>query len=345
MPAPTDPALYKEAKEFIEKKYKTNSPFRSGAIVKQYKQQFKKKNESGNPYTNEGPKNLERFFEEKWVAVNPVIGESGKPVFRPTKRVSDKTPRLLQDTPSNILRKQVSHKQKIPMTKRLARYATVIHHAKTGGALSIGSLKNLLNASYDKKTKETDGFIQDRDLSTKTSKVYVNPDTGQTVVAHKGTTGFTDWANNAMYALGGETLYKTTDRYKEAKAVQRGAEKKYGRDNISTIGHSQGGLQAELLGKKGNETITLNKATRPFSNTQASNQYDVRTKNDAVSALNPFQSYKPDLTVDAETYNPLTAHSVDTLNKVDQNQMIGRGFNPFISRGKIGGMIVRRFDY
>jgi len=345
MPAPTDPTLYKEAKEFIEKKYKTNSPFRSGAIVKQYKQQFKKKHESGTPYTNEGPKNLERFFEEKWVAVNPVIGESGNPVFRPTKRVSDKTPKLLQDIPSNILRKQVSHKQKIPSEKRLSRYTTVIHHAKKGGALSVGSLKNLLNASYDKKQKTVDNFVQDRDLSTKTSKVYYNPETGQTVVAHKGTTGFTDWANNAMYAVGGENLYKTTDRYKEAKQVQRNAEKKYGRDNISTIGHSQGGLQAELLGKKGKETITLNKATRPFSNTQAENQYDVRTKNDAVSALNPFQTYKPDLTVDAGTSNPLTAHSVDSLNKADQNQMIGKGFNPFIVRGKVGGMIVRRFDY
>ena len=345
MPAPTDPTLYKEAKEFIEKKYKTNSPFRSGAIVKQYKQQFQKKHKSGTPYANGGPKNLERFFEEKWVAVNPIIGDSGAPVFRPTKKVNSKTPQLLQDTPRNILRSQVSDKQNLPMTKRLPKYTTLIHHAKKGGALSVGSLKNLLNASYDKKQKKVDNFEQDRDLSTKTSKVYYNPETGQTVVAHKGTTGFTDWANNAVYALGGETLYKTTDRYKEAKQVQRNAEKKYGRDNISTIGHSQGGLQAELLGKKGNETITLNKATRPFSNTQAKNQYDVRTQYDAVSALNPFQTYKPDLTIDAETKNPLTAHSVDTLNKADQNQMIGKGFNPFIVRGKVGGMIVRRFDY
>ena len=58
-----------------------------------------------------------------------------------------------------------------------------------------------------------------------------------------------------------------------------------------------------------------------------------------------MQTYKPDLTVDAGTYNPLTAHSVDTLDNADQNQMIGRGFNPFIVRGKVGGMIVRRFDY
>jgi len=332
MPTATDPVLYEEAKDFIVSKYKTNSPFRSGAIVKKYKEMYKENHKSDNPFTETNhPKNLTRWFDEKWVAVNPTQNMGGKPVFRPTKKVNSRTPQLLQDTASKVLKQQIALKQKTPITKRLPRYTTVIHHAKQGGALSIGSLKNLLNASYDKKQKQVDNFVQDRDLSTKTSKVYVNPETGQTVVAHKGTTGFTDWANNAMYALGGETLYKTTDRYKEAKQVQKDAEKKYGRDNITTIGHSQGGLQAELLGKKGNEIITLNKATRPFSNTQASNQYDVRTENDLVSAMNPFQTYRPDLIIDAGTKNPLTAHSVDTLDNADQNRMIG-------------GMIVRRFS-
>ena len=332
MPAPADPKLYQLAKDFIESKYKTNSPFRSGAIVKHYKELFRKKHESDNAYTETNqPKNLQRFFNEKWVSVNPILNKTGYPVFRPTRKVNSKTPQLLQETPKSILAKQVSLKQSYKQVRRLPKYTTVIHHAKKGGSLEVGTLKNLLNASYDKKTKRSDGFEKDQDLSTRTSKVYYNPETNQTVVAHKGTTGFTDWFNNLAYAVGGEKLYKTTDRYKQAKQVQKSAHKKYGRDNITTIGHSQGGLQAELLGKKGKEIITLNKATRPFGNTKSENQYDIRTEGDLVSNFNPFQSKsKQDTTIKSEQFNPLAEHGIDTLDRLNSTQ-------------KIGGMIVRRF--
>lgn len=191
----------------------------------------------------------------------------------------------------------------------------------SGGSLKSSTLQGLLNASYDKKVRKIDGFRQDRALSTNTSKVYVDPDTNQVVVAHKGTSGNTpyelasDWRNNAVYALGGTKAYKKTDRFKEAQQVQREAEQKYGAQNISTIGHSQGGLQAELLGKNSRETITLNKATRPFSNIPSVNQFDIHTQGDLVSSLNPFQTNKQH-TIHADL-NPLAAHSVDTLENVD----------------------------
>ena len=134
-----------------------------------------------------------------------------------------------------------------------------------GGALSAKELKGLLGASYDPKTTKVGDFVLDSKLSTSTSKVYRNPNTAQVVVAHRGTEGLLDWGNNAVYALGGKTAYKMTPRYKEAEKVQKQAEKKYGKGNVSTIGHSQGGLQAELLGGKSKEIITLNKATRPIA--------------------------------------------------------------------------------
>lgn len=43
MPTPTDAGLYEEAKDFIMSKYKKNSPYASGAVVKHYKGLFKKK--------------------------------------------------------------------------------------------------------------------------------------------------------------------------------------------------------------------------------------------------------------------------------------------------------------
>jgi hypothetical protein len=195
-----------------------------------------------------------------------------------------------------------------------------------GGALSASDLKGLLGASYDPKIDKVGDFHLDKSISSKTSKVYFNKNTGQAVVAHMGTQGILDWGNNAIYALGGDKAYKMTSRYKEAEKVQKKAESKYGAKNVSTIGHSQGGKQAELLGKNSKEIITLNKATRPFENTKHENQHDIRTTGDLVSALNPFQKKNDkEIEIKSKTYNPLTEHSTDILEGLDKDQMIGQG--------------------
>lgn len=195
-----------------------------------------------------------------------------------------------------------------------------------GGRLSTQNLKGLLDASYDPKQKQVGDFVLDKELSSGTSKVYRNEKTGQVVVAHRGTAGISDWGNNAVYALGGKTAYKLTSRYKEAEKVQRRAEKKYGASNVSTIGHSQGGLQSELLGGRSKEIITLNKATMPFESNTNKNQYDVRSNRDVVSGLNPFaKKSKKDVNIKAQSYNPLTEHSGDVLDRLDKNRTIGKG--------------------
>jgi hypothetical protein len=197
---------------------------------------------------------------------------------------------------------------------------------KEGGKLSVSQFKNLLNASYDNKADNINGYVKDNSISTNTSKVYYNPETRHTVVAHRGTAGITDWANNAVYGLLGEKYYKKTPRYKEAKSVQENAVKKYGKDSITTIGHSQGGLQAELLGDKGRETITLNKVTRPKSNRKNNNQFDVRASNDIVSGLNPFQTNNgKEITIRSKIFDPVNAHKINELNKLDGDMIIGNG--------------------
>lgn len=195
-----------------------------------------------------------------------------------------------------------------------------------GGALAGNEIRGLLDASYDKTVKNVDGgWVKDEDLSTGKSKVFYNPETGKSSVVHRGTVGtISDWKNNAVYALGGKKAYKDTSRYKHAKDVQRSAEAKYGNDNIITLGHSQGGLQAELLGKKGDETITLNKATRPFSNAPGKNQTDIRTTTDLVSAMNPFSKAKNTESISLKGFNPLKAHATTSLKKLG-NKMIGKG--------------------
>jgi hypothetical protein len=185
-----------------------------------------------------------------------------------------------------------------------------------GNGLKSITFQKLLEASYSGK-EEVEGFIMDKSISSKTSKVYIHP-SGQVVVAHQGTASVMDWGNNAVYALTGDTGYKFTPRYKEAKKVQENAEKKYGAKNITTIGHSQGGYQAQLLGANGHEIITLNKATRPqevlYGSSKKKNQYDVRSKTDLVSLFrNPFQKGKEQTIKGIK--DPLSSHSTNILDK------------------------------
>jgi len=198
------------------------------------------------------------------------------------------------------------------------------HKARIGGKLAVSSLKGLLDASYD-GNDEVGNYEKDNELSSKTSKVYKDKNTGQVVVAHKGTSGLKDWMNNAVYAIGGVKAYKKTKRYKEAAKIQKKAEEKYGKQNISTIGHSQAGLQAELLGKNTKEIITLNKASHPFINrSKAANQHDIRTKNDAVSYFTKRNNGN-EINIKSKSKNILKEHSIDTLNRLDNNKEIGQG--------------------
>lgn len=212
--------------------------------------------------------------------------------------------------------------------KDYKKFIYVIHDNITGGKISTSDLSGLLKASYNKKINNVGGFVKDDKLSSKTSKVYHNKDTGQTVVAHRGTSGFTDWLNNAVYAVGGESPYKMTPRYKEASKVQKRAESKYGSDNVSTIGHSQGGLQAEMLGKKSHEIITLNKATRPFGTVSGKNQYDISSDKDLISSFNPFHHLNKkgnEIIVPSKSSNIINEHKINILNRLEKDKMIGKG--------------------
>jgi hypothetical protein len=307
-----NPKLYDKAKQIVYNQYPKHSAYRSGQLVKKYK-------ELGGQYGGEKPKGgLTAWFKEDWKDV----GGKDYPVFRPTKRVNKDTPLTAEEIDPKNLKEQIALKQVIKGDKNLPPFIE-------GGKLSRDELKGLLDASYDGRAKVGDWTI-DKQLSTKTSKVYSKGD--RAVVAHRGTEGITDWGNNLAFALGGEYLYKKTDRYKEAEAVQKKAEKKYGAKNVSTIGHSQGGLQAELLGSKSKEIITLNKATHPLIKRHSGNQTDIRSDRDIVS----IATKTPTTEIKAESYNPLKEHSPDILNRVSADTEYGSGItqwsNPTIAK-------------
>lgn len=109
MPTINNPTLYEIVKEEADKKYDKPSAFKSGYIVKRYK-------ELGGTYSEDGKeRNLERWFKENWSDV----GNSDYPVFRPTKRINKLTPLTLDEIDKTQLKKQIKLKQNIKGSKNL----------------------------------------------------------------------------------------------------------------------------------------------------------------------------------------------------------------------------------
>jgi hypothetical protein len=110
MPIPKDNILYEKVKKDADKVYDKPSAYKSGWIVKTYK-------ERGGEYEGDKPKNdgLINWFNEKWRD----IGNQKYPVFRPTKRVSKDTPLTVSEIdPTNLL-DQIKLKQIIRGTANL----------------------------------------------------------------------------------------------------------------------------------------------------------------------------------------------------------------------------------
>jgi hypothetical protein len=215
---------------------------------------------------------------------------------------------------------------------------------KCGGRYRGGyggkELKELIKKGSYQGEKSVGDYDLDESISSKRAKVYVNKKTGRTVVAHQGTQGLTDWGNNLVFALGGSKLYKKTDRFKEAEKVQKAAEKKYG--NVDTIGHSQGGLLAELVGSKKGEIITVNKASHPFEMRKRGNQTDIRSSADLVSIFSgPLGKY--DVVEKSNNWNPLTAHL--SSNTIKANKYYGNPDKEFHENKKQGIMSGQKSHY
>jgi hypothetical protein len=182
-----------------------------------------------------------------------------------------------------------------------------------GRGLKSSTLKSLIQSGYDRS--EVEGWTKVMD--TPEVSAFKHNTTPQVVIVLRGTTGTAnDWSNNAVYGIGGEVAYKRTPRYKRAVARVSEIEKKYNPKDITIVGHSQGGLLAEIVPSNARERISLNKATRPsdfiFGRKKKKNQYDIRSEYDPVSMFNTRQS---DYTIGEKSLNPLNQHSANVLDK------------------------------
>jgi len=103
MPTPIDTELYQRARDEADRVYSKHSAYKSGFIVKRYK-------ELGGRYIDDNkPKALDRWFRENWID----IGDKDYPVYRPTKRISKDTPLTVAEIDPVHAKKQIKLKQVI----------------------------------------------------------------------------------------------------------------------------------------------------------------------------------------------------------------------------------------
>ena len=268
------------------------------------------------------PQNLQ--FEEDWEAVSSEGSPSSyygeeeyeQPYLEYGNPIDYEIPKY-EGNPEfpNISGRGLKHFLKKSISKSITK--------NKGGKISVGNLTKFFKSSYaiaNKKEppKKIDTYNLDSDLTNKYGSVYYDNDKNHAVLTHTGTYSGADWFNNGMYALG---LYKYTDRYKQGKKLQDATHNKYGAENVSTLAHSQGSVNARSHGQNSKEIINLNpayKGEKPLKN-----EYNIRSSGDIVSiALHPTNR-SHDTVIPATTNNPLTEHNIDILDRLDQEQMIG----------------------
>ena len=177
--------------------------------------------------------------------------------------------------------------------------------------MNLEELRTGLKSTYQDNNKaekelKAKGYTLDKSLSGQRAKVFVDDETGQAYVAHRGTKGAQDYITDAKLMMG----IKDSKRLKHAQHVRQQAENKYG--SVDSIGHSLGGYVAENSGNKKGKVITFNKASIGDKN-RNSNQTDIRTSNDIISFLTP--KHKNNITLKIKTNNPLKEHPTKVLKR------------------------------
>ena len=119
---PKDPKLYESVKKKLYISNPVHSAYRSGILVKKYKDSFKRKyGDTISPYEGKKPKTtgLPRWFKEDWKSDTGKYRYTSKSsVYRPTIRVTKKTPLTFSElSPQKIQRAKREKAQKGRVSK------------------------------------------------------------------------------------------------------------------------------------------------------------------------------------------------------------------------------------
>ncbi len=122
---PTDKELYEKVKKKVYNQYKVHSAYRSGQLVKQYKEAFEKKHgKNKKAYTGkkDTSKNLSRWFRERWETQEGKTTYQKKgDVFRPTKRITKDTPTTFKELSKKEIEKAKKEKKKTGRVRKFKK--------------------------------------------------------------------------------------------------------------------------------------------------------------------------------------------------------------------------------
>lgn len=121
MAEPNDIILYNKVKRQIYKKHPKHSAYRSGIVVKTYKNEFKNIYGNKSPYKGKKTKKkgLKRWFAEDWRNQRGEIGyKYDNDVYRPTKRITKKTPKTFKELKKKQIKRARTEKYRKGRVKR-----------------------------------------------------------------------------------------------------------------------------------------------------------------------------------------------------------------------------------
>ena len=135
---------------------------------------------------------------------------------------------------------------------KYARLAQASYDHFNGKDVEVG----LKNTRYG-YIKDLKSFKVDKELSTADNVVLHNPITKETCISFRGTTDdfsrtksfFSDWKTNSKIALNPKSA-ENTKRFKQAFTDTEKTIEKYGKENLTVSGHSQGGNLSSLIGQR-----------------------------------------------------------------------------------------------
>jgi hypothetical protein len=120
---PNDMKLYNKIKKKIFENNPINSAYRSGLLIKTYKNEFLKRYGDKEPFKNDFSKRpLERWYKEGWFNINDLLNMEGYPTYRPLRRIDKDTPKTVQEIPLKRLYEQYLLKQKYKYNKNLPKF-------------------------------------------------------------------------------------------------------------------------------------------------------------------------------------------------------------------------------
>lgn len=120
-PKPKDMVLYKKVKAKIYKENPKHSAYRSGTVVTEYKKAFAKKyGTKKSPYIGPKPRltGLPRWFKEDWKSDTGKYRYTSKSsVYRPTKRITKKTPTTFSELSDKEIQRAKREKRRTGRVK------------------------------------------------------------------------------------------------------------------------------------------------------------------------------------------------------------------------------------